>query len=228
MALPTVEVSPGCVQQPDRAFDPTPLADTIRSARAAFPGRVVRPLVLYANNVELALPPRIVNGLAQLRSDASQDGVEPWMYAVGLMDPAGTPFDRTVRWSHGTDPALWNGLRSLLDADLPFQSRRGGTFSAPLLDASLGAAGTLYRICSSSGGVRVSGCAAGPSAPCGLPPPPTATVTFTPVLALPGSVPPARAVVTYEACTVRCERFVDADGDLVPWTDLGGCSGARP
>lgn len=218
------DLSPSCAQKPFRVVPVAEIEAEIRAAEADFPGFHVRPVLLYVNNVELSIDPNVGAGLNQLRGDAQLRGAPPPLIWGMALAPALASFGfaRSVPWVHATDAGMWGSLAVLLDADLPLQTRAPLDARARLSDPSRA---VLLKICEVRG-LTVAGCAVD-GLPCPVgPDTPIATATFPPLVAGPRTAAyPITAVVVFEACAARCERFVDRDGTLEPWTTIAGCVG---
>jgi hypothetical protein len=224
--LTAIDLSPGCTQLPGRTLPIDALDAEIRAAELEFPGRRIRAVLVYANNVDLQLPWSIVSGLDALRSRVvARGGLRPLVY--GLVTPAvwSPMFDATIAWTWSGDEAMWAALASHLASVLPLQTLTPATVQAPLLAPDVAARAVAVKICGVTGSARVAACPAFGAACAVGSPAPEASAWFAAFEALPRSSapPPARASVTYEAYTARCDRYLELASGLEPWNVHQGC-----
>ncbi|HYV66669.1 MAG TPA: hypothetical protein VE964_10535, partial [Myxococcales bacterium] len=82
LALPPLQTSP-CTQPNSRTIDPSAIDAALQAGEAAFPGRAVRTVIVYANNVVLSIPAQIAASLEAVRQLAVARGaLEPRIWAI--------------------------------------------------------------------------------------------------------------------------------------------------
>ena len=224
LELPVVQTSP-CTQPNSRAIDPSAIDAALRGAEAAFPGRSVRAVIVYANNVLATVPGQIASALDAARKLAVARGaLEPRMWALlpgGLA--TGVRADRTVTWTYAGDPALARQLADVAAQELPFTSD-AALVTPPLALFASGPDGVrVFKVCKVDPAVQLLGFAGdGTSVAVDSADPPEYRVTLAPRFALPRSEFQAQhAGLEVEACIDHCDRY--HGDDRVRWLTRPGC-----
>lgn len=122
--LPFMDLTPNCQQAADRSLDVTALEAAIRAEEDTWGRRRVRPILLYVNNVDLAVPNGFKANLIQLRFSADQRGA-PRPLLWGLVMPRArqdTAFDRSSIWTYASYSRLMWGIDAAAQEDLPLVS----------------------------------------------------------------------------------------------------------
>lgn len=227
--LQVQDLAPGCVRDPRRTVSLGELDTALRAAESDLRSfGTVRAVLLYVNNLDSPVGPDVAEALRAVRDAAVARGAPPAL-VYGLVCPRAAEswaFDATVSWSHAADEPMWWAVRTRLSTDLPLVSRAGWA-EAPLLDPAVFGVTLALKICRASPGVTIVDCPRS-GAPCPVQerPAPRVVATFAPLRAVPrSSVMPAAAVASYEACTGRCDRFVELGDRLARWGAFAGCSG---
>jgi len=224
LALPPLQTSP-CTQPNSRTIDPAAIDAALRSGEAAFPGRVVRSVIVYANNVVLSIPSQIAAALDAVRQLATARGaLEPRIWAVLPPSLSGRlRAERTLLWTYAGDPAIAKGLLQAGADELPFTSDTGLP-TAPLQLFARGPAGVrIFKVCQTDPGVELLGFP-GDGSPVEIDGghPPQYRVALAPQRAVPRSqFQPQHAGLEVEACLDHCDRYF---GDAkVRWLTKQGC-----
>jgi hypothetical protein len=224
LALPPLQTSP-CTQPNSRTIDPAAIDAALRGAEAAFPGHPVRSVIVYANNVILAIPGQIATALDSARQLAVARGaLQPRLWAVlpaALVNRLRT--DQTLVWTYAGDPAIAAGLAQIVSRELPFTSD-GGLPSPALEVFANGPAGVrLFKVCEVDPNVEVLGFPGdGSAVTLDAASPPEYRVTLAPHLAVPrAAFQPQRAGLEVEACLGNCDRYFG--DDRVRWLTRQGC-----
>jgi len=158
LELPAVQISP-CTQPNSRAIDPAAIDAALRGAEAAFPGHAVRAVIVYANNVLLAVPAQIASALdAARRLAVARGALEPRLWALLPANLAGgLRADRTVIWTYAGDPAIARQIVDIAAAELPFTSD-AALVTPPLQVFARGPAGVrVFKVCQVDKAVQLLG-----------------------------------------------------------------------
>jgi hypothetical protein len=224
LELPAVQTSP-CTQPNSRTIDPAAIDAAVRSAENAFPGRAVRAVIVYANNVLLSVPGQIASALDAARKLAVARGaLEPRLWALLPANLAGgLRADRTVIWTYAGDPAIARQIVDIAAAELPFTSD-AALVTPPLQVFARGPAGVrVFKVCQVDKAVQLLGFA-GDGTPVSFDPaqPPQYRVALPARFALPRSeFQPQHAALEVEACLDHCDRYLG--DDRVRWLTRQGC-----
>ena len=224
LELPPVQASP-CTQPNSRTIDPVAIDAAVRSAEDAFPGRAVRAVIVYANNVLLTVPGQIASALDSARKLAVARGaLEPRLWALLPANLAGgLRADRTVIWTYAGDPAIARQIADIAAAELPFTSD-AALVTPPLQVFARGPAGVrVFKVCQVDKAVEILGFA-GDGTPVGFDSarPPQYRVALPARVALPRSeFQPQHAGLSVEACLENCDRYYG--DDQVRWLTRQGC-----
>jgi hypothetical protein len=225
LELAGADLSPSCAQDPARALDAAGLQGEIENAVAAFPAGHVRVVIVYANNVELAVPDSVATPLVTLR----QSGFL-WTVARAPVSSQ-IAADQVIDWTFAADPALAQSLATAASHELPLQSDSIDLSPQPIFAGGDLSRARSVKLCAADGLVTVANMAQDGSATEVNPgQPPVFEVEFAPRYALPRSqFQPQHASVEVEGCSDHCDRYVTFQpGDLRRWDTTRGCLlGAR-
>jgi len=229
--LPAIQPSP-CTQPNARSIDPAAIDAALRGAEAAFPGRAVRAVLVYANNVQLAVPAQIASALdAARRLAVARGALQPRLWTLLLASvPNSINADRVLVWTYAGDPALSQQVSQLASDELPFTSD-AALVTQPLPLFERGPAGVrVFKVCSVDQGVQPVGFAAdGTPVNVDAAHPPQYRVVLPSRLAVPRSqFQPRHAGLEVEACLDHCDRYYG--DEPVRWLARPGClsAGALP
>jgi len=222
--LAPIQISP-CTQPNARSLDPAAIDAALRTAEAAFPGRSVRAVLVYANNVLLAVPSPISASLeAARRLVLARGALEPRIWTL-LPATVGNTVraDRTIAWTYAGDPATAGQIAQVAADELPFTSD-AGMVTLPLPLFAGGPPGVrVFKICAIDQGVQTVGFVADGSAVEVDPShPPEYRVTLAGRRAVPHlQFQPLNAGLEFEACLDHCDRYYGVDP--VRWLTRPGC-----
>jgi hypothetical protein len=185
----------------------------------------VRPVLVYANNVQLAVPGQIASALDEARRLAvSRGGLEPRVWALVPASVAGgVRADRTSSWTYAGDPALSRGISQIAADELPFTSDAAVT-TPPLGLFERGPAGVrVFKVCAIDDGVQPVGFAAdGTPVAVDAAHPPQYRVALPVRVAVPrAQFQPRHAGLEVEGCLDHCDRYYG--DDPVRWLTRPGC-----
>jgi hypothetical protein len=223
LQLPALQLSP-CTQPNARSIDPAAIDAALRAADAAFPGRPVRAVLIYANNVLLTVPGQITSALdAARRLAVARGALEPRVWALLPASIAGVRADRTLSWTYAGDPAISRQISQIAADELPFTSDAGLT-TPPLALFERGPAGVrVFKVCAIDDGVQPVGFAAdGNPVPVDAAHPPQYRIALPARVAVPrGQFQPRHAGLEVEGCLDHCDRYYG--DDPVRWLTRTGC-----
>jgi hypothetical protein len=224
LELPPIQTSP-CTQPNTRTIDAKAIDAALRSAEAAFPGRAVRAVLVYANNIRLALPGQIVAALDAVRQmSAARGALEPRLWAVLPAALAGgLRADRTLVWSYAGDVAIVQQIAQIAAEELPFSSD-ASTVSPPRQLFARGPSGVrVFKVCQTDQGVQTLGFPAdGSAVSVDAAHPPEYRVTLSARRALPhAQFRPLSAGLEVEACIDHCDRYYG--DEPFRWVTRPGC-----
>ncbi|MFL5312844.1 MAG: hypothetical protein ACJ79H_20625 [Myxococcales bacterium] len=224
LELPALQTSP-CTQPNSRTIDPAAIDAALRTAESAFPGRAVRAVIVYANNVLLTVPGQIASALeAARRLAVARGALEPRVWALLPATLAGgVRADRTVVWTYAGDPTVARQLSDIAAAELPYTSD-AGLVTPPLQVFARGPAGVrVFKICRVDPAVELLGFSGdGTAVSFDAAQPPQYRVALAARFALPRSEFQAQhAGLEVEACLDHCDRY--HGDDRVRWLTKQGC-----
>lgn len=225
LELLTLQISP-CTQPNSRALDPANIDAALRAGEAAFPGRAVRAVIVYANNVQLAVPASIARALDTARQQALARGaLEPRVWA--FLTPAGLGTiraDRTILWTYSGDPGVARQIAQLAADELPFTTD-ADVVTSPLPVFGASPPGIrLFKVCEVDQGVEpIAFARDGTPVVFDVAQPPLYRVTLPIRVALPRAQFQAQhAGLEVEACFDHCDRYY-GDEPPVRWLTKQGC-----
>ena len=223
--LPAQDLSPDCRQRGERALDVPALQAALASARNAFRGAHVRPLIIYVDDVEAQLPPDAFNTISAMRAI---DGNHLWTVSFdGVFTQLGA--ERQIAWTYAGDPALAARLDEAVKADLPLQSTATATSGpVPLLGAAQLDGTREFRLCGPPRSA-VDGSYPEPLVAHALDRgnPPTVNFAIPQAFAMPktqfGS---STFTALVEGCTANCDRFFirEPGDDPSRWDQMTRCA----
>jgi len=230
-----IDLAPRCQQDPTRSFDPAQVADQIKQYVHQNVAVVQnRPLLFYANNLNVEVPGPLLAALSQLPQDFANDNRFSTFY-WGMVAPGATPgiaYDAPTSWTAIEDPGFARLITQLVEATLPFQTQlHDNAVMVPLLDpAELSREqGGLLKLCQSTPPVTL---AAGGVVATGLF---VAVTTAAPpgfFVDLPVKITVPRAefsqddvLVRYEICSRFCDHSFTNDAGLflANWKMVNEC-----
>src|SRR5947207_10029988 len=106
LELTAIQVSP-CTQPNTRTIDAAAIDANLREGAARFPGRAVRPLLIYANNILLNVPGQIATALQSIRQlSVNRGALEPRVWVLVGRNIGVPTADRVLNWTYAGDPAI--------------------------------------------------------------------------------------------------------------------------
>jgi hypothetical protein len=228
--LPAQDLSPQCTQPAGRALDVSAAQAALQKAREANPQLQLRPILVYANNVDLAVAESLrISLLGFKAAEAAQARPLPLVWSLSRESVASQlGADNGVKWSYAGDSALAERIGALAAAELPLQTDtdfRAGPL--PLLTGEELARAQLFKVCGVPRGVTLAGLADdGSAVAVDLAHPPLFSVDVPQRVGLPRSqFQPQVVKVPVEGCEGNCERYFDYHpGDEPrPWNATLGC-----
>jgi hypothetical protein len=224
--LTALDLSPGCAQSDNRAFDGAALADDAKTYLAAnYPNRYQEPLLVYADNLAAQLPGGLVASLDDYLF-SFQDPNEP-TYTVGMVSGGAlTSFQWTLALQFVAieDPQFQTTISDFVRQILPFKTQiHDDGQILPLMPQQTvqDAAGDPWKVCQASpaitrflGDVPVDFSIVAP--PIDPQNPPGFSVVLPPQILVPApTFAPTTVVIRYEICRRWCDH---------PYQDQGGGS----
>jgi len=224
LELAVQDLSPDCRQR-SQSLNVDAINAAFAGARQAFPTAHVRPLIVYVDDIDLAVARPLVIQMSSLRSPG---GTLLWAVSFPSVSNQLLP-DRAVEWGYAGDPALHDRVAALVSVDLPLRSTATLT-SGPV---SLLAAGDLdttreFKVC------KVP-----PEAMAGSYPEPGAMQILdrahppTIIFHIPQSIAIEKSVfknvsleASVEGCRASCDRYFigEPGGDPYRWDEMHGCA----
>jgi hypothetical protein len=228
--LGRISLSP-CTQPVARTLDPTMIDDAVRRAELAFAGHAVRAVLLYVNNLALAPPPQVTDGLLTARARiGARSGLAPriWTSLVAGATPAAVPSDHSVPWGYVGDPGYPAALAKSLSASVPFVSDDAVVAGPmPLLPGDELLRTREFKVCAADEGISAIGFAAdGSTVGMDSARPPLYRVALKARRALEQTgFQPLRVHVDSEICTDHCDRLFhyQPGSEPVRWNASRGC-----
>ena len=224
LELTAIQVSP-CTQPNTRTIDAAAIDANLREGAARFPGRAVRPLLIYANNILLNVPGQIATALQSIRQlSVNRGALEPRVWVLVGRNIGVPTADRVLNWTYAGDPAIARQLAQMAADELPFMSD-SDVVSPPLSLFASGPSGIRsFKVCAIDEGVQALDFAADGSAVAfDVSRPPHYRVTLHARYAVPhAQFEPLSAGLEAEACFDHCERYL-GDDPPVRWLSRPGC-----
>ncbi len=231
--IATIEIAPTCTQSPWRWLDVNAVEELLVDARDRLSPRL-RPLIVYVNNVDLALSPDLSSALASIPERfVARGGLRPVLIGIAHAKARETvPFDVPLDWTFSGDAALTSSLLTLANAELPHRTQLwSGVQPQVLLEPDVVPTVSELKVCSPDGPLEPTGFTLdGMARPIDLQTPPRYRVLLTDSLAVPPSSFVAESIdLELELCSGNCDRFVRTDeGALAEWNAVPGCFSTEP
>jgi hypothetical protein len=226
LELTAQDLSPQCRRRGEIALDVNALRAGFGAARAAFPGAHVRPLIVYADDIDLGLPAQVASAVAAARTTTGNSPALLWTVSFASVSNQ-IRADRQVAWRYAGDATLADRLGEVAKADLPL--RTTATVSSgpvPLLEAAQLETTLEFKVCAIS--------AAAESYPelkvthrLDRAHPPTATFLLPQDVALPKSAfQNSTFEASVEGCAANCDRYFirEPGDDPYRWNEMSGCA----
>jgi hypothetical protein len=229
------DLAPQCTQREGVVLDVDRLVAEVRTFSLAHPQAHVRPVILYANNLELPLSPARSGSLGELAARlTAQQGMPPlvWLVASKTVTKQ-LVWDNSQDWTWAGDPVVSGGMRSFAQLALPLQTE-AGTVSEPqpLLSSADLEGAQEFKLCAPILDAATSGLPEpGLAARVDRAAPPRWQVVLPQQLAAPKSAFYTHTVTAkLEVCDGNCDRFYDIDPDQLQrsWEVTRGCALVGP
>jgi len=227
LELPAQDLAPDCRARGSQPLDATAIRDALAVAQSAFSGAHVRPVIVYADNVDLQPPVAVLNAVSSLRTLSSPPAILWTIARPRTSDQLGP--DRAIEWTYAGDPALGSRLAATVEAFLPLRTTASASSGpVPLLDAAQLETTREFKVCAVP---NVT--AAQDPPPVGLTQivdranPPTITFEIPQSFAMPKSLfSDTTLVIPVEGCLANCERyFIEKAGDAPQrWDEMRRCA----
>lgn len=225
--LPLEMLPPTCSQAPFRRLALGGYPQAIEALEVKL-GRRIRPLILYVNNVDLALPTSLSGDITQLHATVTEGGLSPFVWGITtarVKNQLGF-LDRAIDWTFSGDPSLEAAFTATVAADLPLLTRTGSGEEIPLLDADQLATVQQLKICSDASIEARGFVLDGSAVVVRREDPPRFVTHFSPLLAVPRTAYSDQTVaLSMELCTANCDRFLEdpALRTRRAWNRFHGC-----
>lgn len=229
------DLAPQCTQREGVALDVDRLVAEVKTFSLARPQAHVRPVILYANNLELPLSPARSGSLGALAARlTAQQGMPPlvWLVASKAVTKQ-LVWDNAQDWTWAGDPAVAGAMRSFALLALPLQTEAGTVSDPqPLLSSADLEGAQEFKLCAPIVDAATSGLPEpGITARVDRAAPPRWQVVLPQQLAAPKSAFSTHTVTAkLEVCDANCDRFYDIDPDQLQrgWDVTRGCALAAP
>ena len=231
VALAPRDLSPRCTQREGVVLDVEGIVSEVRSAALARPLAHVRPVILYANGLDLPLPPARSQSLGNLEARlTAQLGIAPlvWLVASQVVTRQ-LVADFAQDWTYAGDPAMAVAMRGFAQTSFPLQTELGTVSEVqPLLGGPDLERAKEVKLCFVDPAGTVSGLTGqlGVAAPLDRSRPPAWQVLLPPQLAATRTSFSTHTVVArLELCDGDCNRFyrIDPDQTQQGWDIITGC-----
>jgi hypothetical protein len=224
LELAPIQVSP-CTQPNTRTIDAPAIDAALRDAASRFPGKAVRPLLIYANNILLNVPGQIATALQSIdQLSVNRGALTPRLWVLLARNISIPSADRVLNWTYSGDPAIAQQLAQTAADELPFMSDSDVVSPALPLFASGPPGVRSFKVCAMDEGVQAVDFAAdGTAVTYDVAHPPHYRVTLHARFAVPhGQFQPLSAGIETEACFDHCDRYL-GDNPPVRWLARSGC-----
>jgi hypothetical protein len=229
------DLAPQCTQREGVALDVDRLVAEVRTFALAHPQAHVRPVILYANNLELPLSAARSASLGTLAARlTAQQGTPPlvWLVASKTVTKQ-LVWDHAQDWTWAGDPVVSAAMRSFAVLALPLQTEAGTVSDPqPLLSSADLEGAQEFKLCAAITEAATSGLPepGGIAARVDRAAPPRWQVVLPQQLAAPKSAFSTHTVTArLEVCDGNCDRFYNIDPDQLQrgWDVTRGCALAR-
>jgi hypothetical protein len=229
--LATRDLAPQCTQREGVALDVDGIVAEVHAFALAHPQAHVRPVILYANNLELPLSPARSSSLGTLAARlTAQQGTPPLVWLVASKTVAKQLVsDYAQDWTYAGDPAVAGAMGSFAQLTLPLQTEAGTVSDPqPLLKAADLEGAQAFKLCAAIAGATANGLPEpGVAAKVDRAAPPRWQVVLPQQLAAPKSAFSTHTVTAkLEVCDGNCDRFYSIDPDQLQrgWDVTKGCA----
>ena len=224
------DLAPRCTQREGVELDVSAVLAEVRAVALARPQAHLRPVILYANGLDLPLSASRSRSLVTLLASLTAELGRPpllWLVASKAVSAQLVP-DQAQDWTYAGDPAMAAAMRSFAELTLPLQTEVG-TVSQPL--PLLGSADLesvqQFKLCSSDSSASLPGLP-GPGVAARLAraaPPLWSVVLPAQVAARKSSFSTHTVRVGLEVCDLHCDRYTAIDPDQLQhsWDTVTGC-----
>lgn len=240
LALPALQIAVDdgvpCRQRNDRLFSPASLVQDIQAAVAdAFgPDRKVRVMLVYAANLDLAMPPSLEASFTGLRigDEIGNASVELFLFAIAPERAiASLQANRQIGWVATEEPSFRTTITDVLGNIWPFRTTiHTDRTVVPLVEEEDRDRFELYRICMNSVTalpVTPLGATVEPAAGILRPEPegPAYRVRLSEQVLVERSmfITPT-VVVEWQGCERLCDRPAPGGDPRIPWRKTPGCT----
>jgi hypothetical protein len=232
MELAAQDLSPDCRQRGETRLDVNALRAAFAAAATALsPGRV-RPVIVYADDIDLLLSGDLPADINTVRNSVRPSAAFLWTISFeAVASQLGA--DRRIAWSYSGDANLTGRIAEMVSADLPPQSTASLTSGpVPLLQGGQLDVTREFKVCA----------VPSEAAPDSYPTPhlthvldgsrpPTITFQIPQLLTVPKSqFASSTFTASVEGCMANCDRyFIGTPGaDPFRWDEMADCAlGAR-
>ncbi len=230
LALATQDLAPQCTQREGVILDTESILRDVQLLMANNPLSHLRLVIVYANNLNLSLPPERSESLRTLSARLTAlQGWPPLLWLVSSKVIAKEVFaDATSDWTYAGDPAMVTAFRASLKLALPLQSEVGTVSQLqPLLSSSDLGRAQQFKLCSSDPEATLPGVPVlGMAATLNRSTPPAWQITLPPQIAVTKvgfTLHTVKAQV--ELCDGNCDRYLKIDPDQLQqsWNVFRGC-----
>jgi len=149
LELDAQDLSPDCRQRGETALDIHALRSGIAAAQTTLSPGHVRPVIVYADDIDLAVSGTVPTDLGTIRSSVNP----PALLWTLSYDSVGAQLgaDRRIAWSYAGDPKLADRIFETVSADLPLQSSGSATSGpVPLLQGGQLDVTREFKVCAVS------------------------------------------------------------------------------
>jgi hypothetical protein len=217
-----------CRQDPERRLDAPSLAARIDAALdMALPGRRVRVLLVYANNLALPLPSGLVGDIAALEASFSPMSSPDRQIALFAIAPSGPSMqlspDLQIAFGATEETAFKDAIAGALSGLWPFKTLLHTDQTVVPLSAGAAAPFLLYKVCDANGQVHPLGVSSGEAF---VPPAlgPAYTVSLPAQVLVPSMTFVVPSVqVNWEGCSALCDRPAPGAMEGQPWRIDSSC-----
>ena len=225
--LPAQDLAPDCRVRASQPLDSTAIRTAFAAAQAAHPAEHLRPLVIYADNLALPVPPAVSAAVTSLRTLSAPPALL-WTLSQPLVGGQ-MASDRTVEWTYAGDAALAGRLASVVSAFLPLRTTATATTGPiPLLDAAQLETTWEFKVCGLPRDITAEDApAVGATLIVDRRNPPTITFDLPQSVAMPRFLFNDTVLrIPVEGCTGNCDRYYIRQAGDAPqrWDEMRFCA----
>jgi hypothetical protein len=228
LELAAQDLSTDCRQR-SQSLDVNAIQAAFTAARLAFPSAHVRPLIVYVDDIDLAVARPLAIDLTSLRR-LQDGGGGPLLWAVSFRTVSDQLMpNRAAEWGYAGDPSLRDRVAALVSADLPLRSTATMTSGpVPLLERGELDATREFKVCAVPA-EAIAGTYPEPGATQVLDRahPPTIIFSVPQRVALEKSAFQTVSLeASVEGCRANCDRYFigEPGGDPYRWDQMRGCA----